>query len=211
MKTKMIKLLLVVGVLASCTSDFKENDATVLLASATLKLQQEKVTAENSFYEGDLYRFYLNAEIEKTDLEIKALQEMVDNGTGGKDAKKKLDEALVQRGKLKVELGNIPSLVFRGIGPLPVPCPPKDETGKCRYAGSYFVVESGVDLEGGIFLDQKEIGKFQKMQSVTLLPKGFTAYKIVTDYKVFKKETTIQIVRTVKGKKIAFTAPLFLE
>jgi|GEM_PF-6396817 len=207
----MSLVCLVFGVLTACTSEIEENDTEVLIASAKIQLSQEKVTAENSFYEGDLYRFYLNREIEKTNVEIKALEKLLASGKGDAKTKKQLDAAWGKRDFLKNELGSIQDLLLAGIRPLPVPCPPRDQTGKCKYEDSFFVVDERIDFSGGIFYNKKQVGNFLKVKNILGLPKGFKAYKITTDQKVLSEDAVFKTSRVFNGKKTVLTAPLFLN
>ena len=190
MKTKMIKLLLVVGVLASCTSDLTDNDAALVLASAALQLTQQKVTADNSLYEGDLYRYYLNTEIEKTDLEIKALQELVDSGKGGDDAKKKLELTLSKKASLNVDLGNILD-VYIGIKPPRPPCPrPRN----CDFGFDFVVAPAGAKNLEVFVRDSNGYSKGGTIGSIKemALPKG-TLSVVPFNFKNFKGKGTVEV------------------
>ncbi len=199
MKTRLGMVYGVLAMLISCTDELKENDGALFAVSSEIELQKEKPTAENSLYEGDLYRFYLNGEIETTDLEIAALQKLLDSGKDEADTKEKLQKAFAYRAGLKVELGKIQD-VFIGVKPPRPPCP---KPRRCDFDFDFGIAPGGSENLDIVIRDSKgtAYGGTTGGLGEILQPKGGSIVFKSFNLKKFKGNGTVAVKYTDSAGK----------
>ena len=155
MKTKIYVVFLVLGTLCSCVDDFNGDG------------KPDKLTAENTVYEGDLYQSYLEGEIEDLEIEIEELENIEDAGQGNEETREQLAAALALRADFKEEIAAIPSIFF---GIIPRPMPPCPRPRNCNlFDRDFFVVPGGSEaLEIRVIDANGEIvgGTFDDLQNL---------------------------------------------
>lgn len=110
-------------------------------------------TEKNYVYEGDLYRIYLDDEIEILDIKIQELEDIIYNNQGDQNTQNDLEAATEQRNMLNDELQGVFSLEQVGLR-LPPPPPPCPRPRNCDFSGlEYILTDVSVDKIRIIFLD----------------------------------------------------------
>ena len=145
MKTKLLFTATLLLIFSSCIKDYHSGGP-----------EKIEFTKENYVYEGELYRVYLNAEIEKLEITIEALKDILAKNNGDEEAKKELASARALRGVLKDDVGSIISLEQVGIR-LPSPPPPCPIPNNCDFSGLEYILTSSQTAKIQVlFFDDKD-------------------------------------------------------
>ncbi len=87
---------------------------------------QTKLTNENNLYEGDLYSWYLDDEIIKTQTNINTLQDIIENKQGTQETQMQLDEAIayLETLNLSADTQEKTAITINRVPRRPRPIPP---------------------------------------------------------------------------------------
>lgn len=145
MKTKLFFIASFLFIFSSCIKDYHGGGP-----------EKIEFTEKNYVYEGELYRIYLNGEIEVLDKEIKVLENILANNQGNEKTEQELALAKNQREVLKGNLSTIiPSeQVAIRLPPPPPPCPIPSN---CDFSGlEYILTPIQTEKIRVLFLDDKD-------------------------------------------------------
>ncbi|WP_291866682.1 hypothetical protein [Maribacter sp.] len=171
MKTKLFLSICMLFVLTSCINDYHGGSG-----------EEIKLTEDNYLYEGDLYQIYLDQEIEKLDLEIEVLEDIVANNQANQTTYDELATAKNKKVEFNAEIESIISIeeLERRI---PSPRPPCPRPSSCDFAIFEYILagknvkeialrildEDGKTIGGGTIdelsplPDTKDLIKFSKL------------------------------------------------
>jgi len=202
MRTKITLSLIAFVVLSSCIKDYHGHGP-----------KEVTLTAKNYIYEGDLYGFYLNTEIQNLDEKIKELEAVSPNDEGYDQAIKDLAEAKKQKDTFNQELKNIVDLGQFGIIDPDIPTPP------CFCWGlttglEFLLTVPDTDIRSVTILDLE--GKVISRMSTEFSPlpefKGEVLYQEFKIVREVKGEVLIQVEKVgPDGKPLDYIARGFVQ
>lgn len=122
MKTKLLLIICMFGLLSSCIKDYNGGS-----------IKDIELTEDNYLYEGDLYQIYLEQEIEKLDVDIQILEDIIANNQADQTTLDQLEAAKKNKIELNLEIESVLSLdqVGRKVVPPRPPCP---RPNSCNYS-----------------------------------------------------------------------------
>lgn len=146
MKTKIFLSLCMFLVFASCIKDFNGGNK-----------EEIKLTEDNYLYEGHLYQIYLDQEIEKLDVEIEVLEDIVANNQANQTTLDELATAKNKKVEFNAEIGSIVSIeeLERRI---PSPRPPCPRPRNCDFTLFQYIL-AGKNVKGITLRVLNEDGK----------------------------------------------------
>ncbi|MBD0777362.1 hypothetical protein HPE56_06125 [Maribacter sp. ANRC-HE7] len=178
MKTKLLIIVIFLSLLTtSCVKDYTGNAGD----------SEDVVLTETNFsYEGDMFKFYLNSEIENLNEDISKLKKISPKDPGYNQAQKDIIEAEIQQDKFKKQIAGIIDLSEVGlkIGP-DIPRPPCNCLG-LRNSLEYMLILEGENIKNISLLDTN--GKVLSSTAPKFTP--FPEYNdqlLYTQFIVFQK------------------------
>ena len=165
MKTHYIGFALIALLFFNCDSGSNSSDDDFLNGSNYI--------SENKFY-----IYFLNTEIDELQIDIDALQALIDSGMGGATTQGDLDELIADRTDLEEEL----DMAFLNNNPVPLNTPPSEcpEANTCFNANAMYLVMHNRfhELEIDIYDDQDDLIFSSSGQTTFELP-GVNDYRYI--------------------------------
>ncbi len=144
MKTKLLLGFASIVLFASCIHDFHGGGEEI------------EFTEKNYIYEGDLYRIYLETEIEELDVQIQELEDIIANDKGDQKTQEELDKTNNQKNQISEDLRGIISLEQVGLK-LPPPPPPCPSPRNCDFSQlEHILVDNRIQEMQISFYDKNE-------------------------------------------------------